>query len=351
MTNDDPVPDHSQHADYQKREGGSRHNPSPPPIDKNPGTMPDNEGSRRQAAASPNDAELEITRLTRALVFWTRVMGAAAVVAVIVATCQWTAMNGQLNEMVSGSADTHNLATSTNSLVIAYNAQESDTKNLVNAADSQSKATKSLADSGKRQLDFLARQQAIMQGQLDQMRVQQRPWIDISASPESVTFSEQQVNVSLRIRLNNSGETPAIGTTITQRAEFNSGENMGSAVADERALCKAGVDQKARTHDKMSGITITKSGLDGLSIEAGIPRNAFPYISLIKRKGGAIVMYGCIDYIIPGTEKHGHTIFRFYVSRKDKSDTIGHLIYEDGGDLGQQDLLVDKDILMANESD
>ncbi len=54
----------------------------------------------------PNAAEVELAKLTRALVFWTRIMGLAACIAAGVSSCQWIAMNGQLTAMRESGSQT-----------------------------------------------------------------------------------------------------------------------------------------------------------------------------------------------------------------------------------------------------
>lgn len=55
----------------------------------------------------PNEAEIEIVKLTRGLRFWTMVMGACAVVAVAVSVSQCVEMKGQLAEMKSSGEQTN----------------------------------------------------------------------------------------------------------------------------------------------------------------------------------------------------------------------------------------------------
>ena len=53
-------------------------------------------------------------------------------------------------------------------------------------------------------------QLAVLQGQLDEMRVERRPWIEVDAYIGGVTWDAQGVHIALRYEIKNSGRSPAL---------------------------------------------------------------------------------------------------------------------------------------------
>lgn len=87
--------------------------PASPPVDEGGGGPPHGGDPPSQTPNPPNAAEVELARLTRALVFWTRVLAGCAVVASVIAFSQWKEMtrqadlmNDQLTLLRSSESDT-----------------------------------------------------------------------------------------------------------------------------------------------------------------------------------------------------------------------------------------------------
>ena len=88
---------------------------------------------------------------------------------------------------------------------------------------------------------FLLRQQNTMQGQLDEMQAEQRPWVTLAGPPEIIsplTFGPAGISIDLLFAFRNTGRYPAIGVLpsnytipsalVTKGDEFARACNFGN---------------------------------------------------------------------------------------------------------------------------
>jgi hypothetical protein len=153
------------------------------------------------------------------------------------------------------------------------------------------------------------RQQGTMQGQLDQMVAQQRPWI--SAKVEVVRpvefyewHGQKGIDVTLHFSLKNYGPSPATNINIQGHIWPHPGNAHADILdSDQNALCA--LAQKTAVESTIKGLTIFPKDPKENETDVGIGKpSAF--------SGSETVLFsvqGCIDYTYGGSY-HGKTGFR-----------------------------------------
>ena len=172
--------------------------------------------------------------------------------------------------------------------------------------------------SSDKQLAGMGKQQKLMQGQLDTMTAQQRPWISAKPRLEMPlmlwdTDPNQLLDffVPIAFELQNHGPSPAINITIHSALSAPAASDQLNVQQEQ--LCLA-AEQASK--DQRAGIAVfpgdIKRGTGIASTGAVIPR-AIPPMHYI--------MQGCIDYTYNGT-MHGKTGYRIEIAH---ANDVSHL--------------------------
>lgn len=189
-----------------------------------------------------------------------------------------------------------------------------------------------------------------MRGQLDVMRAQQRPWVEITdAQPVQVVNNDGTLNVAISVTLKNLGATPATGIDIEGALNVVSGETMGSIERDQASVCAKATNYRGRNIGmSLAPGEVRTIGFEPTMLVSGV-KSAAPELG-VTRPGGAFAVYGCADYIIDSRVPHGQTYFRYIVSRKRPPSHIPYMIYLDEGNLTSEQLFAQRDDFQGNYS-
>jgi hypothetical protein len=164
--------------------------------------------------------------------------------------------------------------------------------------------------SNNRQIEGLVTQQKLMQGQLDTMIAQQRPWI--SATPRldlplirDVTPNRSpDLSVPVTVDLKNHGASPATNIVIySMIIPASASHDSERLIQAQEALCTEA--EQASNDAKRIGISVFPgeekhgSGIAGIEYPRDTPLPLF-------------IMQGCIEYTYNGI-LHGKTGYRMYL--------------------------------------
>jgi hypothetical protein len=171
--------------------------------------------------------------------------------------------------------------------------------------------------SGK-QLDAMREQQRVMQGQLDEMQIDQRPWISITSEIRRngvVRYEwngQQGISTSETFTLRNYGHSPARNVTIKldiipRPNNFNT--NLAELARLQERLC-ADAERTAR-NNKIAGVTVFpgKDERVELGIGMGTGKRNTPFNAPF-----GFTIQGCADYTF-SNNRHGKAALRFIIGR------------------------------------
>jgi hypothetical protein len=189
--------------------------------------------------------------------------------------------------------------------------------------------------------NYAKKQWETMSGQLDEMRADQRPWLQVkSAEIGFLKIEGNNINFNLKITLKNTGKIPATGVEIWPILHATTDATFRSADADEQTACSmAGRDYPARK----TGLTIFPDDMEPISTGPATLVSEIPILPN-GRRGGSFIASGCIDYFISSNNTHGQTGFRFIIGRRGDNPAISYVIYPEPGILGPSDLMITKDL-------
>lgn len=164
-----------------------------------------------------------------------------------------------------------------------------------------------------------------IRGQVDEMRLEQRPWVYGDAEPGGQFYRNQSGGFSILIKFtfHNTGHLPALYTWPAARIYLRAENNKTLDL--QREACKK--RQEEETSPTVAGNTVFP-GQDlsvAISPDGDATKDKWD-AALASRQniGVSPLVVGCIDYQIPGeTPKHHTTGFAFFVGRRSDSDPTG----------------------------
>ena len=171
-------------------------------------------------------------------------------------------------------------------------------------------------------------QLTVMQGQLNEMQADQRPWVKIDVLPRSLLVSGEGVaELQYSYRIKNIGNGVAVGARIVARAIISSQLPANMDIAQGLAMIQESIctdfiaSKETETEDKMrSGVILfpneqypensndlSDNGFWGVSYipESGVPR---PVIKGVRADWFTLYLVGCVTYQLrlePGRHQTG----------------------------------------------
>jgi hypothetical protein len=189
--------------------------------------------------------------------------------------------------------------------------------------------------------DTFNHQLAVMQGQLDEMQAEQRPWVyAVDVEPAGkITLEDGKYFIPLKFTVKNTGHLPAFSvepkTGATPLMMGNSVRTIKNTVCDEYR--ESPVD-KGNGATVFAGQTISRGGFTG---------DDYPRVekkiwdSLTGDK--LIIIYGCIDYQFPAKPGHHQSRFSFAVGQRRDQGILARI-----GDLPSDPTTVEIRLLPVN---
>jgi hypothetical protein len=160
----------------------------------------------------------------------------------------------------------------------------------------------------------------VMQGQLDAMETDKRPWLRSDLFlVNPIIFSDwngnKGISVRTKINLKNYGQAPAINVRVFPEIATHPGNTKRQELdGPQQVAC-----QRARTR-------ANENPVGGVAIFPGetYPDEQVTGISGIYRTDDPILfsVFGCVDYSY-GSERHGQTGFRMLLGREVKGRILG----------------------------
>jgi hypothetical protein len=170
---------------------------------------------------------------------------------------------------------------------------------------------------------FLFRQQNVMQGTLDEMREEGRPWVQGTVDfVGPLIFDKDGARAPIKLLLRNSGKSPA--KNVWRGVRMYAGGGPDTLIMGwENALCQH------ITRDARKGITIFPNETPGSQLPVGI--DATEVQKNIDTDGGIIVrIIMCIDYAFPFSPDRHQTSYIWEVDKKDPIAGFAHIKPSDG---------------------
>ena len=253
--------------------------PPAPPI------IPEGKAPGRQATATESESKADPAekQLDRDLVNWTRMLAFFTGALVLAAALQFWALRGQLDEMRT--------------------TRESSDKWMT------------------AQLKVMGDQTKAMQGQLDEMKAEQRPWVSVTIEDQPiVTIAPKKSTVSLTFTIKNVGHSVALGATADYSAdgEYN---GIGIPITDPCAQPGRFNIRDSRTLFPGEVYTTRRYGLlfgGWVLADTHVPTGP-PIPTLVVK------VSGCVTYTYEGSPIKHHTpfIYRLYGSEYSPGIPIG----------------------------
>jgi hypothetical protein len=166
----------------------------------------------------------------------------------------------------------------------------------------------------------LNRQLTTMQGQLDEMQAEKRPWIDSKISlVDPILFTEwadhKGINLRLNFELKNYGDVPAINTKIWTVVTPHPGNSERDKMDTmQKDACDA--VRKQADENPVSGVAVFPNQSKLVESGSGI-HGVYDTVNEIY-----FSVYGCIVYTY-GNHRHGETGFRMTLGRVEGKRVVG----------------------------
>jgi hypothetical protein len=176
-----------------------------------------------------------------------------------------------------------------------------------------------LMSSSKGQLDAMRQQTTKMQGQLDAMVADQRPWIASNVAVSGVRFfDDKTMGISFNFKLINFGRYTARNIQIIPEVHpIKTGPWEFSDA--QKAACQRA--RKSADQDKGGGVTIFPGEISTIPIGTSVPGLEIAEASSPAKDRIVFAVFGCIDYTFSSMESHGQTGFRFILGRRIDNST------------------------------
>jgi hypothetical protein len=155
-----------------------------------------------------------------------------------------------------------------------------------------------------RQLTVMAGQQGVMQGQLDEMRAEQRPWVSLTKDTGIeglVVNGMNELRDTIRFGLQNTGKNPAVSVFVNAEMSIGTAIPYGTMAAWQTAVCGQAAGSLGTTMFPGSPEPI-------FSVETGLTATELAdWKSLSAKTVLAPVVAACIVYEDAVTKKSHHT--------------------------------------------
>jgi len=183
----------------------------------------------------------------------------------------------------------------------------------------QSTETHRAVDEAKHATDVAAGQLKVMQGQLDEMRYEQRPWISLSGARPAIALVRNvfgRLVLRVEFPMKNVGHTPARYALIDGNI-FVRGPTAPE-MQNIRNMC---------AQDRRRPIGIRTQGITLFPDETYIQPYNFVLDKreewrLVHEKGTTVMIAGCVDYLLADGTGHHQTAYVFELDRSGPDGTI-----------------------------
>ena len=172
--------------------------------------------------------------------------------------------------------------------------------------------TAAIAFSGVVSAIIFGRQLSVMQGQLDEMHAEQRPWVYAnSVTPAGhIILTDGRYVIPLKFSITNTGHLPAFFVTPTTSAAVIA-VGSGSTLAIRNDVC----NDYRNSADKIGttvfpGQTVSHGGFTAGDYPS-VPKSEWDAIAGPKM----LIVFGCIDYQFPTKPGHHQSRFAFAVGK------------------------------------
>lgn len=188
---------------------------------------------------------------------------------------------------------------------------------------------------------FLFGQQRVLQGQLDETKLEQRPWVSVDLQPDG-PFSynaDGGADIKLKITLQNTGRFPAISVEPLLR--------MYPSIFIPPFNFLEGQDQECRERvlppvnkEKPVGFVLFPGAPFVMPYTVHLNKDDFERSKFILPSGKHVVnsivpiIGGCFDYAFPEGGAHHQTGFVYFLKRR----TSGEVFHPSEGDLAVENL-------------
>jgi hypothetical protein len=256
---------------------------------------------KRRARKQQENAEERYARKTAAATVW---MAIFTIVIAAVGFLQWRVLSGQLQVMRDSNSDTTKL--------IQAN------QDLATAAKTQAENSGKLVDAANRSAGYAQTASVATQGQLLEMRDEQRPIVDVATIENATPLqTDPVVGAFIKFNLVNSGKSAAILAYPHAKLILNSRDSV--VLKRTKEACSAPV-RGANGSTKVgfnirAGVTMPIGAAYVLTPEETKTWKAKPQLRML--------IVGCIDYMFDS--RHHHTPFIQEVDRRDAAAPEGWL--------------------------